>query len=75
MKKKVKKEKVNARKSREKLSLEIDKLRDELKVPFSPSFALTLCLLSHRTWAPCVSCRVVSCRVVSCRVVSMRSQK
>ncbi len=36
MKKKVKKEKVNARKSREKLSLEIDKLKDELKVPAPP---------------------------------------
>jgi hypothetical protein len=36
MKKKVKKEKVSARKSREKLSLEIDKLKDELKVPAPP---------------------------------------
>lgn len=33
MRKKAKKEKRNARKSREKLNSEIDKLRDELQVP------------------------------------------
>jgi hypothetical protein len=61
MKKKVKKEKVNARKSREKLNLEIDKLKDELKVPAQP---LLIIGTGHSEILP-VTCRV-ACRV--CRV-------
>jgi hypothetical protein len=61
MKKKVKKEKVNARKSREKLNLEIDKLKDELKVPAQPLLTIGN---GHSEILP-VACRV-ACRV--CRV-------